>query len=335
MPLTGQIYCTSRCNHRCKICRVRSPFPGDADFNSVAKIISEFPKLFIPNVDFTGGDPLLWVPLPEAIKLSNKYRLWSSLTVSGPLMLGRGEDIFGLPNMLRISIDGDREYHNKNGHGYFDSIPEALKLAKRIRGDKKTQLIFTVVPGTDGNIKSEILSSVLSFAREHRTMINVNPMFDSTLGDDEMDLLLWFARQADVQMSRGKLRFVSNGGNNIQDPTCRGARSVVAISSDNYLMLPCYHHATDRISLNNTSLHDALNSQLRKNALMKQGRYDFCANCSIWCYMVPSWIILSPVRVVAWMHALSGLQSPRDNLLRLFGKLNYKYPYPLHAPWTS
>lgn len=327
-----QLYCTTRCDHVCSFCRVRSSYPGDADFDKIAGLLLQIKELRIPYVDFTGGNPLLCDWLGEALKLSNRLDQVSSLTVSGPMIARRGEELIGLPTILRFSIDGDESYHNHHGHGFYPSILHGLELARSVRQNRPTQLLFTVMPGEKGNIRSEIFCDVLRLAREFGVMINVNPLFDSEFSSDEMELLLWFAKQADVQTSRGKLRFIARGGNNIQNPTCKAVSSVLTISSDNRLVLPCFHREVGSISLDDLNLREAVNSSHRLKAMKMQGKHAFCQGCSIWCYIIPSWITLAPQRVVALLQALSLLQTPRDAILRFCGKLNSKFPYPSFNP---
>jgi MoaA/NifB/PqqE/SkfB family radical SAM enzyme len=325
----GQIYCTTRCDNHCRFCRVRSPFPGDADFEKVLRNIREIAELRIPYADFAGGNPMLLSWLPYALKYANLQGLCSSLTVSGPMITKAGPGFIQLPSILRFSIDGMPDYHNKSrGEGYFQNILNGLEMAREMRKGKHTQLIFLAIPGEGGNINAPTLNFLLELTRAYRVMVNVNPLFDSKLSDDEQKLLLKFARKADFQVSRGRLRFMARGGNNIQNPTCRAASSVLTISADNKLVLPCYHSPIAKIPLDN-GIREVLNSHLWQNHKRMQGRHDFCQGCSIWCYIVPSWIELAPWRLVAWLHALSGLQKPRDTVLRTAGRIFHPHDrYP-------
>ena len=311
---------------------VRSSVPGDADYSKVTGNLLELADFGVPYVDFTGGNPLICEWLPDAIKLSNNLGIYSSLTVSGPMIPRLGSEFIGLPSILRFSIDGRENFHNKNrGPGFYDHIVSGLEMAKSLRKGKATQLIFTVVPGSGGNIDFDTLESVLTLARRNNVLINVNPLFNSMLSDEERSCLIWFAKQADVQVSRGRLRFMARGGNNVNNPSCRAVESVITITADNYLVLPCYHHSIERISLTH-GIKSALDSPLRTKMSKNQGRFDFCQGCSIWCYIIPSWVVLAPFRLVAWLHSLSGLQAIRDNILRTAGRFHSEYPYPEFSP---
>lgn len=328
-PKVLALYCTTRCDNRCGHCLVRDNTLPDADFDDVICNLNEFKKLGGVYVDFTGGNPLLVPWLEDSLRESNKLSLYSSLTVSGPQVVKQGYKIFPLPNLLRFSIDGGKEYHNANrGKGYFEYIRAGLKIASEVRSNRKTQLIFTVIPGPKGNINRTQFAEVLRLAREFRALVNVNPLFnDLEYSEQEKRDLLWLARQADVQMSRGKLRFIQQGGNNAKNPVCEAVKDVATISADNFLVLPCYHHITKRISLKN-GLRPALWNSKRTSTMSKCGQFRFCQGCSIWCYIVPSFMSHILDRVVTWQHALSGLQPLRDPILRACGKLHPNNPYP-------
>ena len=194
----------------------------------------------------------------------------------------------------------------------------------------KTQLIFTVIPGPDGNLKWQEFESVLSLARNYGVMVNVNPVFGvNQFSPEELEILLWFARQADVQMSRGKLRFLLRGGNNVEHPTCRAMLATITIAPDGRIVLPCFHQRTESLDLRK-GLESALLSPVRTRLLKLDGRFSFCQGCTIWCYIVPSMACLRHVfdRTFVWMHGLSGLQRPRDCVLRLCGSLHPRHTYP-------
>lgn len=328
-PKVLSLYLTSRCDNGCKHCLVRSPHPGDADFEKTVKNLREFKELGGVYVDLTGGNPLLVPWLPEILTLCKELKLYTSLTVSGPKIPKRGEECFGLPSLLRFSIDGDEDFHNKNrGKGYFEYIREGLAIAQKVRKNKKTQLIFTVVPGEKGNINRSQFASVLKLAREFQVLVNVNPLFNiRKMSQKELDDLRWFAKQADVQLSRGKLRFVLEGGNNNCNSTCRAVSSVVTITSDNKLILPCYHSPYAKISIDN-GLKTALETETRADLKNKEGSLGTCDGCSIWCYVIPSFIYHAFDRVVVWEHALSGFQGLRDSILKASGKFHPNFPYP-------
>jgi hypothetical protein len=140
-------------------------------------------------------------------------------------------------------------------------------------------------------------------------------------------MLLWFARQADVQMSRGKLRFLLRGGNDVVHPSCRAMRDTITVAPNGRMVLPCFHRRVEDLDLR-CGLETALISPIRTALFKQDGRFPFCKGCTIWCYIVPSMIQHIHDRTFVWMHGLSGLQSVRDTILRTCGRLHPSCQYP-------
>ena len=331
-PFTCSIYCTTRCENLCRHCKVRSPFPGDASFNNVAQVLTQANNLGCRYVDLTGGNPLLVDWLPDALMLCNKFGLTSSLSVSGAMIAERmkqwGTDWLNFPGILRFSIDGNPDFHdaNRGPDNYLHTVA-GLEVASRVTQKGRIQIVFSAIPGSNGNINRDQLSSVLYLARKSGVLVNVNPLFGASLSSAEIQDLIWFGKQSGIQMSRGKLRFLLRGGNNQYNPTCQAVRSVITVTPDNKLAVPCYYHQELAIPIGN-DLRLALNSWERKRYLALDGRHDFCQGCSIWCYIVPSFLYHCHNRAVTWLHGLSGLQEVRDCLLRFAGQFHHCHPYP-------
>lgn len=332
-PRSMMLYLTTRCDQKCRHCLVRDSYPGDADKQLSMQIVHEFAGLGGKYVDLTGGNPALVSWLPDILQLCNALGLYSSVTLSGSAIL-KAQDYLELPTLLRLSIDGCSATHDANrGHGSYAKILDGSELVRSKRTGLKTQLIFTAIPGRDGNLNHYELKSVLSMARSFGLLVNVNPLFGiSSLTSEEIALLRWFGKQAGVQMSRGKLQFILRGGNNIYDPTCRAIQNTLTVAPDGTMVLPCFHQRRQSIDLRN-GLKAALSSPVRLQLIPKDGRFSFCSTCSIWCYIVPS--MLTPFgfprlhdRVLVWLHGLSGLQKYRDTILRWFGVLHASCPYP-------
>lgn len=336
-PTVCSLYCTSWCDNRCGHCLVRSLHPGDAKFDNVERVIRQFDELGGWYVDLTGGNPLIVPWLPEALKECRKRKLFSSVTMSGPLIHRRlgdwGEEWLRNIHTVGFSIDGSEERHNANrGNGYYRYIREGLAASREIRKSQRTQLIFTAMPGAKGNIDRAEFAAVLELAREFGVLVNVNLLFNiEALDERELRDLKWFARQADVQLSKGKIRFVMRGGNSMANPTCAAVKRVLTVSSDNKVVLPCYHQLkkgrATSLPIGN-DLKSVLDSPIRRELLARDGRHGFCQGCSIWCYIVPSFLEHLLDRVVVWQHGLSGFQQLRDFGLRMAGRLHTVDRYP-------
>ena len=105
-------------------------------------------------------------------------------------------------------------------------------------------------------------------------------------------------------MNFALLKFIEDGGNQLFDPVCRAVSSTVVISPDNYLMLPCYHHCSKRIKIENNLFE--LHSSVEVKAIKKNvGCFKFCENCKITCYMRASLLKRYPYLTLrAWIKSL-------------------------------
>ena len=57
----------------------------------------------------------------------------------------------------------------------------------------------------------------------------------------------------------------------------------IVISHDGFLLLPCYHHVTERVKIGLEGIRAAMKRTEQVAAM--EGRYDFCRGCTINCYM--------------------------------------------------
>ena len=111
----------------------------------------------------------------------------------------------------------------------------------------------------------------------------------ANLSDQKKYCLNWLTRQKHiVKQSLAKVDFLLRGGNDLDQPTCHAAESVITISASDRLMMPCYHSQFSIIPIGEKGLLAALESKERLECLGQSGRYYFCDGCKVWCNIVPS-----------------------------------------------
>lgn len=308
-PLVCILYLTTLCGGKCRQCRVRSnvkhPYnPATfAVYETVIRRIRECKNLGVKFIELTGGDPLLMDWLPEVLALCNELGLLTILSVSGPMIVKRlqdwGEEWIKLPWLLRFSIDGGETYHNSNrGEGFYETILVGLEVAKRIRPYGMTQLVFTLMPGSEGNMNRDQFALVFQLAKESSVEVNLNPLFgteftgtleQTNLSDQEKRDLHWLTRQEQImEQSLAKIDFLLSGGNDLLLPTCCAAEAVVTISANDCLIAPCYTSQYSIIPIGAKGLEAALKSRERFECLGQSGKYFFCEGCMVWCNIGPS-----------------------------------------------
>jgi MoaA/NifB/PqqE/SkfB family radical SAM enzyme len=294
MPLICNYYLTLRCNARCTFCDLWAREDQDlADRGSVLNNLRQLRAAGIRVVDFTGGEPLLHPDLPLFLKTARDLKLRTTVTTNGLLYPKRAREMVGLVNLLHFSLDGATPLTHDRLRGLpsFDRVMESLDLAQAL--GERPELLFTA---TSENFRE--VSPLAELARRRGLILIVNPVFgypspqgtvagDHLLNREQLLELKELCRRPYVYLNGGVVRLMLEGGNNPQSPRCKAVSATVVISSDDKLLLPCFHHAQEAIPIGG-DLKRALQDPLREKWLSDQGRTEFCQGCSINCYLAPS-----------------------------------------------
>lgn len=128
---TIYIELTRKCNLRCKHCLNSSGHcvANELTKEEVLSLIEELYKCGVQEIRFTGGEPLLFDGIFEAIQLASQKGLKTSLGTNGTLVtpkVAKKLKEVGLSNAV-VSIDGTKEMHDSiRGEGNFDKSMEGL-----------------------------------------------------------------------------------------------------------------------------------------------------------------------------------------------------------------
>jgi hypothetical protein len=129
-------------------------------------------------------------------------------------------------------------------------------------------------------------------AAKHDLVLLVNPVFsyfgNPGLTQEAFDYVdAYCDGKMDVYLNKAFMKLRRDGGNNIDEPSCKAVSRVVVISPENEIILPCYHFTNDKIKI------DRPISEIRKSDKIKyfiknEGKFDFCQGCTVNCYFEPS-----------------------------------------------
>ena len=291
-PILCNYYVTYRCNARCVFCDFwqrrdykRTP---DACMKDVSRNLRELRKLGVIFVDFTGGEPLLNKELPEMLKEAKQLGFITSVTSNTLLYPSRAKEIQGLVDILHFSLDSlDPTVHNRlRGVPVFDKVMESISIAKEL--GEQPDLLFTI---TEQNYRE--FPELVKFAQAQKLMLVTNPVFsyfgNTGVTEKALAFIETYRKEPYVYVNRAFHRFIRAGGNQVENPRCRGVSATVVISPQNELLLPCFHHRNQAIPIGE-SISKALQSPQRREARRNQGKYNFCKNCTINCYFDPSFL---------------------------------------------
>jgi MoaA/NifB/PqqE/SkfB family radical SAM enzyme len=241
-------------------------------------------KLGAKFVDFTGGEPLLFHDLPDALREAKKLGFITSVTTNGLLLKKRAEELKGLIDLPRLSIDGSETVHNSiRGVDCYKAAVEGL--AEAVKVGLRYDIIFTLTKENGSEIEH-----VYSLARQNKAILILDPSFKYFGNDDarEQDELLrkWSWRRG-VYVNTAFLSLREAGGNSTEKPVCKAGDAVIVISPDNKLLLPCFHASQEEIEISGRLEKVWKDIGVMKSRKMA-GRYGACEGCSINCYMDPS-----------------------------------------------
>ena len=302
MPLLCNYYVTLRCNSRCTFCNIwqnKDNFKlREQTLDEVEANLKDLKRLGVKFIDFTGGEPLLYPKIVEALKLSKKYGFLNLLTTNGTLYPKYAEQLKGLVDILTVSLDSpvESEHNEIRGINCYSKVIESIKLAKRI--GQKIRILHTV---TNDNYKQ--LSRMVKFAQKNKCILEINPCFEYFGNEKISKEAIMEVKKYDgapyTMQDSAYVRLILDGGNKISNPVCKAVSSTVVISPDNYLLLPCYHHASSKIKINK-DLFKIYNSDKVKAFKNMEGKFPFCNNCTITCYMRTSLFRRYPLEYVKY-----------------------------------
>lgn len=187
---------TEQCNFRCVYCYENFAL-GKMKKQTINKTIELLEHLLpdynILNLSWFGGEPLLAMDVIRTIsekarQLCKKYKkpYFSQITTNGYLLnLSIVKELLKMHTMVfQVTIDGDRNSHNRQRHladgsGTYDVILQNLYEIKKNIKTKTIKIIIRVNVSKDMNI-DEINSVAELFDDDDRFVINIQKIFDDS-----------------------------------------------------------------------------------------------------------------------------------------------------------
>ncbi len=291
MLLLCNYYVTYKCNAYCEFCHFadhkRYKSTPNASLEDFKKNVEELVKLGVKFIDLTGGEPLLNPDIAEMAKFANRLKMQTSITTNTLLYPKFADSLKGNVNLLHFSLDSpDEEEHNKiRKVNCFNKVFESIEIAKSL--GEFPDILFTV---TNDTYKK--LPRMHRLAQKHDLVLIVNPVFsyfgNPGLSEEALDFIEEYSTgYSDIYLNKGFIKLRRDGGNNIENPSCKAVSRVIVISPYNEIVLPCYHFKKETVKINRPI------SELRKSEKIRyyqsmEGKFDFCKGCTVNCYFEPS-----------------------------------------------
>jgi MoaA/NifB/PqqE/SkfB family radical SAM enzyme len=302
MLLLCNYYVTYRCNAFCEFCHfgVHDDFKDTpyAKLDEFKSNVQQLADLGVKFIDLTGGEPLLHKEIHLMAEFARELKMQTSITTNTLLYPKFAEKLAGKINLLHFSLDSpDEEEHNQiRKVNCFKSIFNSIDIAKSL--GEFPDLLFTVT-----NETYRKLPRMHELAEKHDLVLLVNPVFsyfgNPGLSAEAIDYVDEYCDgKMNVYLNKGFMKLRRNGGNDINNPSCKAVSRVIVISPYNEIILPCYHFANNKLVIDKP-LKEIRKSEKIKYFIKNEGKFDFCQGCTVNCYFEPSFAFPTNLYAVA------------------------------------
>jgi len=298
-PILANYYLTYKCNSRCTYCDIpikpeNIPIKETAP-ELIIENLAALKRLGVKVVDFTGGEPLMYRHLPKVLKAAKEMGFFVSIANTGTLYARWAKEIAGLVDDLKFSLStvDPAAYKAERGIDGFSKVIDSIKLAKSL--GEQPSIIATATPESIWGIEK-----VVKLAQELGVVVLLGPVFDYSSVENDLlhkrgiEELKRLATFDNVCVNWAFLQFYLDGGNQTASPRCRAISSVVVVSPDDHLLLPCYHMHDERLKIQHeggrSNLDDIWRSMHVQKRRKEEGSWSFCQGCTIWCYFETSFL---------------------------------------------
>jgi MoaA/NifB/PqqE/SkfB family radical SAM enzyme len=298
-PVLANYYLTYKCNSRCTYCDIPIKPENirikETDPEVIIENLAALKRLGVKVVDFTGGEPLIYKHLPKVLRAAKEMGFFTSIANTGTLYSRVAKEISGLVDDLKFSLStvDPAAYKAERGIDGFHKVIESIKLAKSL--GEQPSIIATATPESIWEMEK-----VIRLAQELGVVVLLGPVFDYSSVDNDLlhrkgiEELKRLATFDNVCVNWAFLQFYLDGGNQIKKPRCRAISSVVVVSPDDHLLLPCYHMHDERLKIQHengkSNLDEIWHSMHVQNRRKEEGSWSFCQGCTIWCYFETSFL---------------------------------------------
>ena len=291
MLLLCNYYVTYRCNAYCEFCHFgdhskfsSTPYASFEDFKSNVSQIAQLGAKFI---DLTGGEPLLHKDIHLMAEFAKNLKMQTSITTNSLLYPRLAERLAGKINLLHFSLDSpDEEEHNRiRKVDCYNSVFKSIEIAKSL--GEYPDILFTV---TNDTYKK--LPRMHEIAQKYDLVTLVNPVFsyfgNPGLSGEAIDYIDDYCDgKLNIYLNKGFMKLRRDGGNDLNNPSCKAVSRVIVISPYNEIILPCYHFREERITIDRP-IEEIRASEKIKYFKKMEGRFDYCKGCTVNCYFEPS-----------------------------------------------
>jgi MoaA/NifB/PqqE/SkfB family radical SAM enzyme len=277
------------------------------------KNVYELSQLGVKFIDLTGGEPLLHKDVDKMALFAKSLKMQTSITTNCLLYPKKAETLAGKVSLLHFSLDSpDEDEHNSiRNVDCYKKVFESIKIAKSL--NEYPDILFTVT-----NETYKRLPEMHDIAVNNDLVLLVNPVFsyfnNPGLNDEALDYIEEYCEgKLNIYLNKAFIKIRKEGGNNINKPICKAVSRVIVISPDNEILLPCYHLHNKAVKID-SPIKELRKQKTIQDYIKNEGRFNFCAGCTINCYLEPSFAF--PVNYLSVLSIESKMKYGYNKLIR-------------------
>lgn len=187
-PLHLFIKVTGKCMAKCAFCSQGGSHQVEMSNDYLHKVLDICAGFGVPSVSYTGGEPLLYPHILEALKYGRELRLQQSLVTNGVLLSELCKHAHGLEyvDVIGVSILGDEETHNRT-LGVSGAYTDTVNALKQYGNYFKKVVINYTLNHLNNNYTC--LNSVATLCKENKWKLCVNRLQPMGLAkESELDI---------------------------------------------------------------------------------------------------------------------------------------------------
>jgi Fe-coproporphyrin III synthase len=219
---------TNRCNQRCAHCCVSATphvAAGELDTKTCRRVLSEMAEAGVPEVIFSGGEPMLRRDLVELVQFASDLGISAHLSSNGTLVMPRSAAKLAKAGLayLGVSIDGPMPFNDRfrGMHGGYDRAMRGLRAGRD--AGLRTGMRMTVSANNSGTV-AEMLAAAedvgaTRFYVSHLVQVGRAAAQVDALPAERTRSLLWDLFDLSLAcLNQGRKVSVVTGGNDSVGP---------------------------------------------------------------------------------------------------------------------
>ncbi len=274
-------YLTYECNCQCDYCPVWRDSGSDRSIvpsiETLEENLNALKTLGVKEVFFTGGEPLLYDDLPQAVRLAKNKGFSVSLFTNGLLSSKKLPPTAGFVDKLFISLDYpmEGEHNTIKAQECFAEAVDTISLAFHLAIEPVINYVLT-------RDSIRFLPELIELAQDKKAKVRLSPVHHCPALEGfekiSFDYIRRYLRSPHIIFDKQLFNVLVKGGNNTRRPSCDVMTNSISISPDNNLILPCLWCQQAAIPING-DLEKVMSSDIVKGYRRLQGTFDPCAGC--------------------------------------------------------